>query len=484
MGGKDRSSGRDAAFRDPLRSSGGLHDAGRLRRGVAEFLRLPLVIIAAFCGAGAGLAIVDAAAGDGAPLRSLALAILPAHGAAEFVTTAATSIVTVTSITFSVLLLAVQQTASNLTPVVFDQFLRRRDNQLYFGFFTGLSAFTLVLAGTARDDRAPVYGAAVTLVLTVAGLVMLLLLIHGTIDQMRPQSVVRSIHELALRARERELVMLGRTRAHRESPANAPERKVTVTDSGYVVTVDVGKLAETARAAGDVEIVVEHLLGEYTVFGDVVATLVGVDPEDDRWDDRVRTAFGLDDIRDVDVESGYATDQLENIAWSAGSSAQQSPQAAVAAIRALRDLLARWLTAGERDRSARAERPSVEPVVYADGASKRVLGSLAVAVVATAESSQAQTCAEALNAFAGLAPRLHTHEDHALFDEVLDSILPAVLQHAHTPPLAKAIAHLEQVLADTGHAPERVGEVRALLSEATRRLLPKPSDEPESTHQV
>ncbi len=30
---------REAALRDPLRSSGGLHEAGRFRRGIAEFLR-------------------------------------------------------------------------------------------------------------------------------------------------------------------------------------------------------------------------------------------------------------------------------------------------------------------------------------------------------------------------------------------------------------------------------------------------------------
>lgn len=51
----------------------------------------------------------------------------------------ATSVVTVTAITFSVLLLAVQRTAAAMTPLVFDQFLRRRSNQLYLGMFVGLS---------------------------------------------------------------------------------------------------------------------------------------------------------------------------------------------------------------------------------------------------------------------------------------------------------------------------------------------------------
>jgi uncharacterized membrane protein len=483
VGGNGRRGRRDEALHDPLRSSGGLHEAGRLQRGVAEFLRLPLVITVGFTVAGVLVAVLDATAGPGAPLHSLAAALVPGDGAVDFVSAVATSVVTVTSITFSVLLLAVQQTATSLTAVVFDQFLRRRANQLYFGFFVGLSAFSFVILGVARKDPAPVYGAAITLILTVVALIVLLLLIHGTIDQMRPQSVVRSIHELALRARERELVMLGRTRPWRHSDPGTPERVVTVQDSGYVVTVDVGALGETAAAAGDdVEVLVEGTLGAYLVFDDVLARLVGVDPDDGSWDNRLRSAFGLDDIRDVEVESGYATDQLENIAWAAASSSQQSPQTAIVAVRALRDLLTRWLEAGERDRSDRADQCDALPVVYLDGVVSRVVYSLATVIVASAESRQAQTCAELLHAFTGVLPRLHNEHERALFDDALSSILPAVIQHAETPRLQQALRSLERVMAEHDHDGTRIAEVRHLLAEATRQLMPKASDEPEAAH--
>jgi hypothetical protein len=215
---------RRAALRDPLRSSGGQHEAGRFRRGIAEFLRLPLLITLGFAVVG----VLDLSAGGDSALRGMVGAVVPGDGASSFVSAAATSIVTVTSITFSVLLLAVQQTASALTPVVFDQFLRRTANQVYFGFFVGLSVFSFLVLAMGRQDPAPVYGAALTLVLIVAAMVVLLLLIHGSIDQMRPQSVVRSIHELALRARERELVLLGRTRSERRSDPGTQERGVRV----------------------------------------------------------------------------------------------------------------------------------------------------------------------------------------------------------------------------------------------------------------
>ncbi|GIH96206.1 DUF2254 family protein [Planobispora siamensis] len=492
---------RQAALRDPMRSAGGLHVTGRLRRGVAEFLRLPLLMIFAFCVAGVLVALLDASADERAPLREIAAALVPDEGSIEFVSAVATSVVTVTSITFSVLLLAVQQTSQALTAVVFDQFLRRTANQVYFGFFVGTSAFCFLILGPARRDPAPVYGAAITLVLAVVALVILLLLIHGTIDQMRPQSVVRSIHELALRARERELVLLCRTRAERTSEPSGRERGVTVYDSGYVVSVDVDALARVAAEAGDdVEIIVRGALGDYLVFGDVTALIAGVDADDDSWDDAVREAFELNDIRDVDVEMGYATGQLNNIAWAASSSSQQSPQTAITAVRALRDLLARCLAGGERDRVSREDledgedwqdreggagrpgEPSVVPVVYVDGAASRIVGALAAVVIATAESRQVHTCAETLRAFTGTIARLRTERDRAVVGTALDSVLPAVIQHAEAPELAETLRELERVLREHDYDVSRVAQVRDLLSQATARLLPKASDEPQAAH--
>jgi len=94
-------------------------------------------------------------------VRRLATRLVPEDSAGDFISEAAQSLVTITSITFSVLLLAVQQTASSLTPVVFDQFLRRTANQVYFGFFIGFTTFCFVVLGLSRSDPAPVYGAVV-----------------------------------------------------------------------------------------------------------------------------------------------------------------------------------------------------------------------------------------------------------------------------------------------------------------------------------
>jgi prophage DNA circulation protein len=93
-----------------------------------------------------------------------------------------------------------------------------------------------------------------------------------------------------------------------------------------------------------------------------------------------------------------------------------------------------------------------------------------------------RTCAELLRTFARLAPRLESELDIATFDRALDAALPAVIQHAEVPSLQDALDELVDALEETGHDASRVREVRRLLAESTRRLLPKPSDEPDAAH--
>ncbi|GGD91589.1 hypothetical protein GCM10011515_09090 [Tsuneonella deserti] len=115
--------------------------------------------------------------------------------------TIAASIITVTSITFSLLIVAVQQGAASLTSEVYDQFLRRRANQIYFGFFVGLALYCLIILATVHRTYTPVCGSLVAFVFTVVALYLLILLIYSTIDQMRPVMIVENIRRHTERAR-------------------------------------------------------------------------------------------------------------------------------------------------------------------------------------------------------------------------------------------------------------------------------------------
>src|SRR5512142_2724207 len=54
--------------RDPLQDAGALHDPGPARRAIAEFLRLPLCMTAAFAAAAVVISLLDRLTGNG-PVR-------------------------------------------------------------------------------------------------------------------------------------------------------------------------------------------------------------------------------------------------------------------------------------------------------------------------------------------------------------------------------------------------------------------------------
>lgn len=172
-----------------------------------------------------------------------------AKATTDLLSTIAGGIITVTSITISLLLLALQQVAGSLTAEVYDQFLRRRHNQAYFGFFVGLALYALVTLATVNVGFNPVFGATLAFLLTIIALYLLIVLLYTTINQMRPPEVIDEIHRHILWARQRQLQFIHRTRpvAHLGS---AGQKSVTSVKSGYVTAVDLDVLEAAAREAG------------------------------------------------------------------------------------------------------------------------------------------------------------------------------------------------------------------------------------------
>ena len=273
-------------------------------------------------------------------LRQATSHVISGKSASTALQAIATGLLTVTSITFSVLLLAAQQTASNLSPVVFDQFVRRRINQVLLGFFVGLCVFAYLVMG-AQTDTPPVVGAATATLLTVVAMVLLLVLIYVTIDQMRPANVLRQIHRQTLDARQLQ------TRPAPAHPARAPRHRqgdgpVPRRPTGYVTGIDLATFRAALERAPRAEIRLNLTLGQAVTYGDVIATVHDDDEGTARsLADEVRGGILLDQWRDIARDATTGVAEITNIAWTSGSTAKQSPQVARQGLDILKDLLAR-----------------------------------------------------------------------------------------------------------------------------------------------
>jgi len=446
------------------------------KRAFREFLAVPMFVVVGFIALGAIIYFVDDAWSRGHIPQGFAWLgdlLGDSKALAALLSTVASSIITVTSITFSLLLIALQQGAAALSTQVTDQFLMRRSNQLYFGFFVGLSVYVLLTLVTVSDVHRPIFGTSVALILTAAALCLIVVMIYNTIDQMRPAQIVHAIHQHILRARTTETAFLAETRRIER----AGWRHVCTfhaNDTGYVAAFKIESLQQhLAKCCPDAaEIVLDVRIGTYTAYRDALATLRA--PQHASFDadtlskieDAVRTSIVIDNDRDLSGDPRYGIYQLSTIAWTSISTAKSNPDPGRAVLNVLRDVIARWsANAGE----VKADEESA--IVYADNSTMEAINVLEMIALVTSESMQAQTLTDTLNTIARLLPLAPQSEAERLAD-VVERMLSSLGEHVLTRDLQFALEDIAAALSARGFAPaaHRVREATTLLAHSLGRL--------------
>lgn len=438
-----------------------------IRRAFREFLAVPTLMIVGFLLLAAGSSALDhghVAWLDSARAVLKARVFADAKATGDLLSTIAGGIITVTSITISLLLLALQQLAGSLTAEVYDQFLRRRHNQAYFGFFVGLALYALVTLATVNEGFNPIFGGTLAFLLTIIALYLLIVLLYTTINQMRPSEVIDEIHSHILSARQGQVQFIRRTRrASRQ--VGAGRTPVTSAKTGFVTKVALDRLEAAAREAeGAVEFVLLVSIGSYVSFGDVIAEVRAETPaQANALEDCVRSAIQLERQQNLPADPAHGIGQLEMIGWTSISTAKSNPAPGLLVIHSLRDLLARW-AAEER---APPEKPPA-PVVYTDTVPAQLMNAFeSLAVVAT-ESMQHQSFAEVLRTFSVLFNRLPP-DQQARAEDLILRVLSGLGDHILTVQLEEELSALATALTDGGRT-ETAAAVRTARETLARSV--------------
>jgi uncharacterized membrane protein len=421
-----------------------------VRRSFRQFLALPLATVAGFVALNALVYIADRSwSGGQAPAGFSWLGELLGDSAAlgSLLTTVASSIITVTSITFSLLLLAVQQGAAALTAQVTDQFMARRTNQFYFGYFVGLSVFVLMTLVTNTGFHRPVFGTTLALLLTTSALCLIIVMIYNTIDQMRPAQIIQFIHGRVLNARRVDLRLLSATRRtpRQEWPIAASIRS---REAGYVVGLDLARIGKVVErhGRGTVEIEFDTTVGEYRAVQDPlfkVRCQPGVVLDADARTsiiDETLAALAYDDGRDLNHDAAYGLHQLSTIAWTSISTSKSNPSPGILVIQALRDVISQWGD-GEND----ADENAASCIVYRDAAPIAATDALEAVIVVASESIQSQTLTEAITTLAILLRHVGQPMAERLAD-IANRALSSLGEHVLTRQLEVALLDLSRAL--------------------------------------
>lgn len=198
-----------------------------------------------------------------------------AESARSVLETMATSMLSMTTLVFSITMLVLQLASSQLSPRVLSTFLRDRQNQVVLGLFVSTYAYVLLTLREIRQDFVPgvsVWTAFVAVMLSVGAFVYY---IHHVAQSIRVVSVIRRV------AKETEQALERLYPAGIGEPAPEPDAielpagpADTVyrwpSKSGVVVSIDAEALERQCRDFGGVvriELTVGDFIGRGSRFG-------------------------------------------------------------------------------------------------------------------------------------------------------------------------------------------------------------------------
>ena len=239
----------------------------------------PLPVAALVIAAALGVALprLDEATGDAVPPSVSAFLFGGGAGSAQTVLSAvATSLITVTSLTFSLTVLTLQLASSNYSPRLLRTFTRDRFVQRTLALFVGSFVYALTVLRTVRTSDGgreafvPQLSVTVAYGLTLASALGLVLFLAHLAREIRVETVLRNVHKDADSSIDR---VLGQRETSAELPREPPREAVLrllAPSSGFVVAVHADVLCAAARDV-DAVVVVDKRVGDALVAGTPVA---------------------------------------------------------------------------------------------------------------------------------------------------------------------------------------------------------------------
>lgn len=323
----------------------------------------PALIVAVFVAIAVALPHAEETVAPlGALGHSLTWAVPSEPGAVQLVlATIAGGVMTVVSIVYSVLVVAMSLASVQYSPRVLVGFLSDRTCQRVLGLFIGTFTYCLLVLRSARgapEPFVPTVSAFLALVFALSCLGSLLFFVHHMTQAMQANYIVDNI------AAETEVIMEGLLPVKPSKPVEVPARPeekannvVRSKASGYVQLIAVEELADLAKSKG----ITLHLVRATGQFVPEHGMLVVADGTlDAATQNEIFKAFDIGPVRTMqdDIELGLR--QIVDIALKAISPAVNDPSTAVTCI----DHLCRLL--------GKAARRSDADVVRSDKATGKV----------------------------------------------------------------------------------------------------------------
>jgi len=315
-----------------------------LREAVAtELWPLPTISITIAVILGIALPLVDRAVDSSLTVGFERLLFAGGPEAARAVLSAvAGSLITATSLTFSLTVVALQLASSQASPRVLRTFLKDPTVHWTLAVFVGTFAYSLTVLRTIQDGSdsfdpvVPRLAVTLASLLTLASVILLVLFLAHLARQLRIETTMRQVYQETSNTINlvASTMATGRTELPEWPPAERIELSLA-TRSGFIRSTDRSKLLTTA-ITHDLVVREEHTIGHHVVSGTPVARWWPRDPMQHVDDDEreqinlaVASASDLAYERTASQDIGFGIRQLVDITARALSPGVNDPTTAV-----------------------------------------------------------------------------------------------------------------------------------------------------------
>lgn len=256
-------------------------------------------------------------------------------------------VLTVTSLTFSIIMVAVVQTANAYSPRILTRYLAEPEHQHVLGLLVGTFLYTLLVLWEVRSVEdgvhVPSLSITVAIILSLVSVGAFIFFIHYVSHSISVGNVVSLIMDETVDTLSnlfpKDVGAPWQGRQEPDMPADEGQR-LNAESSGYITLIDGARLLKFAEEQ-DAVLVLARSIGDYVFHGVPLARMWAPEPLSDELASRVRKAFHLGKERELRQDFLYGVRQLTDIALRALSPGINDPSTAEQCIDALVSLLAR-----------------------------------------------------------------------------------------------------------------------------------------------
>lgn len=275
------------------------------------------------------------------------------EGARALLSAVAGSTMTVVSVTFSVMVVALTVSSQHFGPRLLTSFMRDHVSQLVLGTFTGTFTYCLIVLRTVQGEGdgysvfVPHLAVTVALALTLLSVSMLILYVHHIATSMQVSEITASVARDLERTVERLYPdIIGHSvdpPARQPPPVPTEAYTVPAPRSGYLQEVDSDGLLSLACAADTVVWLLVRP-GDFLVEGAPIGALSPVPADAPGAARRMRDALVVGTDRTARQDADFAVQQLVEVALRALSPGVNEPFTALTCIDRLGQGLTRLTT--------------------------------------------------------------------------------------------------------------------------------------------